>query len=110
MYAAQLSWWFAHFPKSSFKFIKTEDLSHDPLPLLDSILEFAEVDGPVFDEIDLSSVGKVDEGYSVSDITDLDEYAMQFLQLFFRQATRDLDHLISDIDYPRPGHNAIIRT
>eukprot|EP00892_Ulva_mutabilis_P006868 jgi/Ulvmu1/4553/UM002_0281.1 len=101
MYAAQLSWWFGHFPKSRFMFINSDDLhGKDPLPILNMILDFAEVDGPYFQEKNLQNVWGYNGGYNKSEVSDLDLHTIKFLELFFRQADHDLKLLLSKTGYP----------
>jgi len=105
MYAAQLSWWFGHFPKSRFMFINSDDLhGKDTLPLLNTILDFAEVDGPFFQEKNLQNVWGYNGGYNKSELSDLDRHTVTFLELFFRQADHDLKLLLSKTGYPGLKH------
>lgn len=105
MYAAQLSWWFGHFPKSRFMFINSDDLhGKDPLPILNMILDFAEVDGPYFQQKNLQNVWGYNGGYNKSELSDLDLHTVEFLELYFRQADHDLKLLLSKTGYPGLKH------
>jgi hypothetical protein len=45
-YAAQVSWWFAHFPRSQFLFLTSDELhAASPVPVLNKILAFVGLSG-----------------------------------------------------------------
>jgi hypothetical protein len=95
MYAAQLSWWFAHFPKSQFMFITSNELrKDDPLPVLNKVVAFMDMGMPRFRADLLKNVWGYNGGYNITDLSPLDLHTVQYLQLFYRQATQDLEQLL----------------
>lgn len=94
-YAAQLAWWFAHFPRARFKFITSKELHvQDPTPILNDILAFSGIDAAPFQAEMLRNVWEHNGGYDVTNLSSLDHKAIKFLQLYFQQANADLDALL----------------
>lgn len=86
-------------------FINSDDLhGKDPLPILNTVLDFAEVDGPYFHQKNLQNVWGYNGGYNKSELSDLDLHTVKFLELFFRQADHDLKLLLSKTGYPGLTH------
>ena len=97
MYAAQLSWWFAHFPKEKFMFITSNELRKgDPIAPLNKVVQFMDMDIPDFRKDMLKNVWGYNGGYNRTELTPLDLHAVRFLHLFFRQSSLDLAELLKD--------------
>ena len=96
-YAAQLAWWFAHFPRDRFKFITSKQLhAKDPIPILNDIRAFSGIDAIPFRAEMLRDVWGYNGGYNITELTPLDRKATNFLQLYFRQPNADLDALLGN--------------
>lgn len=99
-YAAQISWWFAHFPRDRFKFITSAELhAHDATPILNEIIEFTGVDAVPFEPSMLRDVWGYAGGYNVSSLSPIDLKAASFLRLYFRQAEADLRTLLAPLGF-----------
>lgn len=97
MYAAQLSWWFAHFPKEKFMFITSNELRKgDPIPTLNKVVEFVDMPIPDFRQEMLKNVWGYNGGYNRTELTPLDLHAVRFLSLFYRQSNLDLAELLKN--------------
>jgi hypothetical protein len=100
MYAAQLSWWFAHFARDRFKIVTSADLhTRDIIPLLDSVIAFTGIDAPNFEPSMMRDVWGYSGGYNITDLSALDLKSVAFLQLFFRQADADLRELLAPLNF-----------
>jgi hypothetical protein len=97
-YAAQLAWWFAHFPPDRFKFFTSTDIhATDPIPFLNSILEFMGLEAHPFSMEILKNVQGYKGEYNITDLSTLDLKAVRLLQLYFRQANADLRELLAPL-------------
>ena len=99
-YAAQLSWWFAHFPKERFKFVTSADMhTRDPTPILNSVIDFLGLHAPPFEPAMMRDVWGYNGGYNITDLSALDLKTVEFLQLYFRQGTADLNALLAPLNF-----------
>lgn len=97
-YAAQLAWWFAHFPASQFKIVTSADLHvRDPTPILNSVIEFAQLETKPFVPQMMRDVWGYDGGYNITNLSPLERKAVEFLQLYFRQSDLDLNALVAPL-------------
>lgn len=96
-YAAQLSWWFAHFPKSNFMFLTSSELRKgDPVATLNKVIQFMDMPIPSFRADMLKNVWGYNGGYNKTELSPLDLHTVRFLNLFFRQSNLDLADLLKD--------------
>lgn len=108
-YAAQLAWWFAHFPATQFKFVTSSDLhKRDPTPILNSIIDFMGLKTYPFRPSMMRDVWGYDGGYNITNLSPLERKAVEFLQLYYRQSELDLQALLAPLEFQ--GIPAEIRT
>ena len=105
MYAAQLSWWFAHFPQNRFMVVTSAEMhAADPTSILNSVSEFTGIHAQPFYPAMMRDVWGYSGGYNATDLSTLDLKAFEYLQLFYRQANADLQALLAPLNVSALPH------